>query len=1129
VSIPLPVLQWNPQQHGARCDICPWHPQGGPTGRSPFVRHVKAKQKLAIRAKAKRAAGMAPMLRVDGTPVESSSLGDLPDREITTDSWRPVMPEMHPEGHIGGLRVLAIGSYPGSEEKAIGRPFVGQAGAELMRAFAAAGISRPQVSMANACQCAPPNNDADYDLAQIRIHNAAARKLRSFVGEKEADRQIYEEGNLSYHVWPTPFEACAPFVSALALNFDGLLLLGSEPAHLFMPGTPGILELRGAPANVSKMPAGGLVVEGQAPPSGAIHRWKVMPTVNPAFVRRLRRFRQTIARDLARAVRHFHNALDWKPPVMVIQPTSLAEIYQWPAKLDAFLQSNSHAVVDIETLPGVPWSAPGALSEELPEDVLLALEADDESRAREEAMDDDDFRGKGYKKKKDKNRDIGSNYGGHGSKQAKMRALDPLRAVIDRVAIGNKDLVYLVKFISKETGERFMPPSVEWEVWKVLARFAVDPRVEKRTWNGAGYDSPALARHFALAWARAQQGLTSAHTAPGAAALPGTTPGLSWMQEINAGGRLFPHRDLIQHHKLVDGELPHNLAYAASERLDAPPWKLNYHAADDGGTDADRDYYACMDGAGEDRLGLELIPATTMRGQDQLLGYDHLKGTLCQDMHALGMRVDPTVHGEMEAHTLSESIKWLKEAARLAGRPEPKLDDKNGVKKGSFNANSGPQVANVLYKEWGLTIYKRTATGAPSTDDEVLIKLFSDPNVNLETQRPFVRAVRKVRSRSKERGTYLYPTRPWSRGGAVWPDGRIRANFSSHTVISGRISCSEFPLQGMPIPLRTMFQPEQDCAWCKARGFCGVHAFVADDADQLELRILTAVTQCRYYLNAIAQGWDPHGMLAELVWEDKYRQADGYVDPKTGRKPTKKSSADKMRDLVKRVVYAACYSAKIETVWEQIVSAEDASEELVFPDFTIDQAAAIVNKWKALCPEIVAWWGQTVERWRLQRFIRDYILGRRRDCLDSDMGEEELNTMVNGEIQFTAAAHMDVSLASVYARFPIHFAGPNTGFIGHHHDSLILEVPVEMARECAADLQKAMTRAYPTLPGLTLTAGEPDIKARWAPLTCKTCKGDRDLTRIRGLMAEDPVKWGALAVLDEKKKAKACDCLREAA
>jgi DNA polymerase I-like protein with 3'-5' exonuclease and polymerase domains len=103
-----------------------------------------------------------------------------------------------------------------------------------------------------------------------------------------------------------------------------------------------------------------------------------------------------------------------------------------------------------------------------------------------------------------------------------------------------------------------------------------------------------------------------------------------------------------------------------------------------------------------------------------------------------------------------------------------------------FNPGSPAQLATLFFDKLGLSVIKKTPTGAPSTDKEVLEKLaelHEIPNI-----------VSQIRSKIKLRSTYIIKVL-----NGIDLDGRLRAGFHLHTVTSGRLSSSgKLNMQQLP-------------------------------------------------------------------------------------------------------------------------------------------------------------------------------------------------------------------------------------------------------------------------------------------------------------------------------------------
>lgn len=188
-----------------------------------------------------------------------------------------------------------------------------------------------------------------------------------------------------------------------------------------------------------------------------------------------------------------------------------------------------------------------------------------------------------------------------------------------------------------------------------------------------------------------------------------------------------------------------------------------------------------------------------------------------------------------QSHELGQRIVALEARAyELAGQP--------------FNLNSPKQLAEIFFDKLGLKSEKKTATGARSTNEEVLEKLALD--------HPLPATLLEHRSLSKLKSTYTDKL-----AGMAHPrTGRVHTHYAQAVAVTGRLSSNEPNLQN--IPIRT---PE---------GRRVREAFVAPprvviasaDYSQIELRIMAHLSGDAALLKAFAEGVDIHRATAAEVF-----------------------------------------------------------------------------------------------------------------------------------------------------------------------------------------------------------------------------------------------------------------------
>jgi DNA polymerase I-like protein with 3'-5' exonuclease and polymerase domains len=242
------------------------------------------------------------------------------------------------------------------------------------------------------------------------------------------------------------------------------------------------------------------------------------------------------------------------------------------------------------------------------------------------------------------------------------------------------------------------------------------------------------------------------------------------------------------------------------------------------------------------------------------------------------------------------------------------------------------------------------------------------------------------------------------------------------------------------------------------------NVIVGADADQLELRIITAIAQIQIYLEAFADKKDPHAMTASLMFGRAFDQ----LEPKSDQ-------WSKLRTIAKGIKYASFYGSGDETVHGLVTSAEDENGNLMYPDLSVREVATLKRNWLKGIPELPKWWDATVESFRKDGYIRDPVWGRQRDFLDG----EAFNEIVNHPIQSAGAHIIHESTFDLLQDIPFNKWGPNTGLISQVHDALYVECPESEAAWVEGMLKKHMNRAVYGLDGVEFAA-KPKTGKTWA-------------------------------------------------
>ena len=188
-----------------------------------------------------------------------------------------------------------------------------------------------------------------------------------------------------------------------------------------------------------------------------------------------------------------------------------------------------------------------------------------------------------------------------------------------------------------------------------------------------------------------------------------------------------------------------------------------------------------------------------------------------------------------QSHEIGRKIMALEaQACELAGQP--------------FNLASPKQLADILFEKLGLPVKKKTPSGGPSTDEEVLSELALDY--------PLPKLLLEHRGLAKLKGTY---TDKLPR--MINPDtGRVHTHFSQASVVTGRLASSDPNLQNIPVRteegrrIRTAFIAPAGCS------------IVSADYSQVELRIMAHLSGDERLLDAFAHGEDVHRATAAEIF-----------------------------------------------------------------------------------------------------------------------------------------------------------------------------------------------------------------------------------------------------------------------
>jgi DNA polymerase I len=203
-------------------------------------------------------------------------------------------------------------------------------------------------------------------------------------------------------------------------------------------------------------------------------------------------------------------------------------------------------------------------------------------------------------------------------------------------------------------------------------------------------------------------------------------------------------------------------------------------------------------------------------------------------MERNGVKIDSTALGQ-QSHELGERLLSLeKQAYEVAEQP--------------FNLNSPKQLGEILFEKLKLPVVKKTASGAPSTDEEVLEKLAQDY--------PLPRLLLQYRGLAKLKSTYTDKLPRMVNA----QTGRVHTNYAQAVAVTGRLASNDPNLQN--IPVRTEEGRRVREAFIAEPG----HQLLSADYSQIELRIMAHISEDASLLGAFERGDDVHRATAAEIF-----------------------------------------------------------------------------------------------------------------------------------------------------------------------------------------------------------------------------------------------------------------------
>ena len=245
--------------------------------------------------------------------------------------------------------------------------------------------------------------------------------------------------------------------------------------------------------------------------------------------------------------------------------------------------------------------------------------------------------------------------------------------------------------------------------------------------------------------------------------------------------------------------------------------------------------YSCEDS--DQTLDVHLALWPQLQANDKLRAVYELEIASSEALYRIernGVLIDAPMLAT-QSHELGQRMMQLEvQAQELAGQP--------------FNLSSPKQIGEIFFTKLGLPVVKKTATGAPSTDEEVLEKLAEDF--------PLPAKILEHRGLAKLKGTYTDKLAQL----ALPRTGRVHTHYAQAVAVTGRLSSNDPNLQN--IPIRTAEGRRVREAFVAAPG-CVI---ASADYSQIELRIMAHISGDASLLRAFTDGLDVHRATAAEVF-----------------------------------------------------------------------------------------------------------------------------------------------------------------------------------------------------------------------------------------------------------------------
>ncbi|WP_199459569.1 DNA polymerase I [Vibrio owensii] len=196
---------------------------------------------------------------------------------------------------------------------------------------------------------------------------------------------------------------------------------------------------------------------------------------------------------------------------------------------------------------------------------------------------------------------------------------------------------------------------------------------------------------------------------------------------------------------------------------------------------------------------------------------------------------------------LIDDMKLSAQSVEIAARLDELEQKAYEIAEQEFNMNSPKQLQALLFEKMGLPVIKKTPSGTPSTNEEVLQELALDY--------PLPKLILEYRGLAKLKSTYTDKLPKMINPST----GRVHTSYHQAVTATGRLSSTDPNLQNIPIRNEEGRRIRQ--AFVAPTGY----KILAVDYSQIELRIMAHLSGDQALLDAFRDGKDIHAATAAEI------------------------------------------------------------------------------------------------------------------------------------------------------------------------------------------------------------------------------------------------------------------------